>query len=50
MSKPANPVALPLAEYSPQHFLLQVNEGVATRDADRPERKEPTDFRKLPRG
>jgi hypothetical protein len=24
MSKPANPVTLPLADYSPKHFLLAV--------------------------
>ena len=30
MSKPANPVTLPLALYTPHHFLLKVNDGVAT--------------------
>ena len=44
MSKPANPVTLPLAEYSPQHFLLQVNEGVASVTLNRPERKNPLTF------
>src|ERR1700753_1447709 len=44
MSKPAKPVTLPLAEYSPQHFLLQVNEGVATVTLNRPERKNPLTF------
>ena len=27
MSRPANPVTLPLIDYSPQHFLLAVTEG-----------------------
>ena len=44
MSKPANPVTLPLALYSPQHFLLAVNEGVATVTLNRPERKNPLTF------
>ena len=44
MNKPANPVTLPLAEYSPQHFLLQVNEGVASVTLNRPERKNPLTF------
>ena len=30
MSKPANPVTLPLADYSPKHFLLAVVDRVAT--------------------
>ena len=30
MSKPANPVTLPLVDYSPKHFLLGVTDGVAT--------------------
>src|SRR6202522_1266699 len=44
MSKPANPVTLPLALYSPDHFLLKVNEGVATVTLNRPERKNPLTF------
>ena len=39
MSKPANPVTLPLADYSPKHFLLAVVDGVATVTLNRPERK-----------
>ena len=30
MSKPANPVTLPLVDYSPKHFLLAVVDRVAT--------------------
>ena len=44
MSKPANPVTLPLALYTPHHFLLKVNEGVATVTLNRPERKNPLTF------
>src|SRR5271155_3542747 len=44
MSRPANPVTLPLADYSPQHFLLAVNEGVALVTLNRPERKNPLTF------
>ena len=44
MSKPANPVTLPLALYTPTHFLLKVNEGVATVTLNRPERKNPLTF------
>jgi enoyl-CoA hydratase/carnithine racemase len=44
MSKPANPVTLPLALYMPQHFLLKVNDGVATVTLNRPERKNPLTF------
>jgi enoyl-CoA hydratase/carnithine racemase len=44
MSKPANPVTLPLALYAPTHFLLKVNEGVATVTLNRPERKNPLTF------
>jgi enoyl-CoA hydratase/carnithine racemase len=44
MSKPANPVTLPLALYTPQHFLLKVNDGVATVTLNRPERKNPLTF------
>src|SRR3977135_3541904 len=39
MSTPANPVTLPLAQYSPKHFLLAVADGVATVTLNRPERK-----------
>ena len=44
MSTPANPVTLPLAQYSPQHFLLAVADGVATVTLNRPERKNPLTF------
>ncbi len=44
MSRPANPVTLPLAQYSPRHFLLTVTEGVATVTLNRPERKNPLTF------
>ena len=44
MSKPANPVTLPLAFYTPHHFLLKVNDGVATVTLNRPERKNPLTF------
>src|SRR3979411_3323489 len=44
MSTPANPVTLPLAQYSPKHFLLAVVEGVATVTLNRPERKNPLTF------
>jgi enoyl-CoA hydratase/carnithine racemase len=44
MSRPANPVTVPLADYSPQHFLLAVVEGVATVTLNRPERKNPLTF------
>jgi enoyl-CoA hydratase/carnithine racemase len=44
MSKPANPVTLPLALYAPTHFLLKVHEGVATVTLNRPERKNPLTF------
>src|SRR6195952_2731663 len=44
MSKPANPVTLPLADYSPSHFLLAVVDGVATVTLNRPERKNPLTF------
>ena len=39
MSTPANPVTLPLSQYSPKHFLLGVADGVATVTLNRPERK-----------
>jgi len=44
MSRPANPVTLPLAEYSPQHFLLTITDAVATVTLNRPERKNPLTF------
>ena len=44
MSKPANPVTLPLADYSPKHFLLVVVGGIATVTLNRPERKNPLTF------
>jgi enoyl-CoA hydratase/carnithine racemase len=44
MSRPANAVTVPLAEYSPKHFLLAVVDGVATVTLNRPERKNPLTF------
>ncbi|HLG80025.1 MAG TPA: enoyl-CoA hydratase family protein [Bradyrhizobium sp.] len=44
MSRPANPVTVPLAGYTPQHFLLGVTDGVATVTLNRPERKNPLTF------
>ncbi len=44
MSRPANPVTIPLADYSPQHFLLGVVDNVATVTLNRPERKNPLTF------
>ena len=44
MNRPANPVTVPLADYSPRHFLLTVVEGVATVTLNRPERKNPLTF------
>ena len=44
MSATANPVTLPLASYSPKHFLLAVKAGVATVTLNRPERKNPLTF------
>src|ERR1700733_209175 len=44
MSRPANPVTLPLADYSPKHFLLAVVDSVATVTLNRPERKNPLTF------
>ena len=41
MSRPANPVTLPLSEYSPKHFLLAVDGKIATVTLNRPERKNP---------
>jgi len=49
MSTPANPVTLPLAQYSPHHFLLRVNDGVATVTLKPPRAKKSPDIRKLPR-
>jgi len=44
MNSTANPVTLPLAQYSPRHFLLAVKAGVATATLNRPERKNPLTF------
>src|SRR5207237_413402 len=44
MSTSANPVTLPLVQYSPQHFLLALADGVATVTFNRPERKNPLTF------
>ena len=44
MSRPANPVTVPLADYTPTHFLLAVVDGVATVTLNRPERKNPLTF------
>ncbi|MBS0529798.1 MAG: enoyl-CoA hydratase family protein [Proteobacteria bacterium] len=44
MTRHANPVTLPLADYSPKHFLLAVVDGVATVTLNRPERKNPLTF------
>src|ERR1700744_5722926 len=44
MTKPANPVTLPLSDFSPHHFLLKVDGGVATVTLNRPERKNPLTF------
>src|ERR1700687_175385 len=41
MSTPANPVTLPLAQYSPKYFLLAVTDGGAPVTLNRPERKNP---------
>jgi enoyl-CoA hydratase/carnithine racemase len=40
----ANSVTLPLSGYTPQHFLLAVDGGVATVTLNRPERKNPLTF------
>jgi len=40
----ANPVKLPLAEYTPHHFLLSVDGPVATVTFNRPEKKNPLTF------
>ena len=44
MSRAANPVTLPLATYSPKHFLLAVVDRVVTVTLNRPERKNPLTF------
>src|SRR6202158_4272479 len=44
MSTSANPVTLPLAQYSPKLFLLAVADGVATVTLNRPERNNPLTF------
>jgi enoyl-CoA hydratase/carnithine racemase len=44
MSTPANPVTLPLAQYSPRHFLLKAEAGIATLTLNRAERKNPLTF------
>src|SRR5664279_1939368 len=44
MSTFANPVTLPLVQYSPKHFLLTVVDGVASVTLNRPERKNPLTF------
>jgi enoyl-CoA hydratase/carnithine racemase len=44
MSRPANPVTVPLADYSPKHFLLAVTDAVATVTLNRPDRKNPLTF------
>jgi enoyl-CoA hydratase/carnithine racemase len=44
VSRSANPVSLPLAGYRPAHFLLAVEDKVATVTLNRPERKNPLTF------
>src|ERR1700751_854942 len=44
MSRPANPVTVPLTDYSPEHFLLAVVDGVAKVTLNRPGRKNPLTF------
>ncbi|MGJ4929365.1 enoyl-CoA hydratase family protein [Bradyrhizobium sp. HKCCYLS2038] len=44
MSRPANSVTVPLADYKPSHFLLTVKDRVATVTLNRPERKNPLTF------
>src|SRR5437764_9748033 len=44
MSMPANPVTLPLSEFSPKHFVLGVVDSVGTVTLNRPERKNPLTF------
>jgi enoyl-CoA hydratase/carnithine racemase len=42
--RPANTVTLPVARYAPAHFLLAVEQKVATVTLNRPERKNPLTF------
>jgi len=44
VSAVANAVTLPLAGYTPQHFLLTVKDAVATVTLNRPEKKNPLTF------
>jgi enoyl-CoA hydratase/carnithine racemase len=44
VSRPANPVTLPVSEYRPKHFLLNTNGAVATVTLNRPEKKNPLTF------
>lgn len=44
MTRFANPITLPLAEYTPRHFLLAVQGPVATVTLNRPEKKNPLTF------
>lgn len=44
MSRPANPVTLPVSDYRPTHFLLGTNGPVATVTLNRPEKKNPLTF------
>jgi enoyl-CoA hydratase/carnithine racemase len=44
MTTPSRGVTLPLAEYRPTHFRLEVEDRVATLTLDRPERKNPLTF------
>ena len=44
MSRPANPVTLPVSGYRPAHFMLAVDGPVATVTLNRPEKKNPLTF------
>jgi enoyl-CoA hydratase/carnithine racemase len=44
MTRYANPVTLPVSGYTPRHFRLSVEAGVATLTLDRPEKKNPLTF------
>jgi enoyl-CoA hydratase/carnithine racemase len=44
MTRPSNPVTLPLSGYRPQHFRLAVDGSVASVTLNRPERKNPLTF------
>ncbi|MEZ0168106.1 enoyl-CoA hydratase family protein [Microvirga sp. TS319] len=44
MTQFANPVRLPLVEYTPRHFLLSVEGPIATVTFNRPDRKNPLTF------